>query len=74
MIRAYRMVGHLEANLDPLGITPKTPQATLDPKLYGFEGPVLDTPIFVDGILGFDTATPRPNMTGPCGLSSTVAP
>ncbi len=59
MIRAYRMVGHLEANLDPLGIAPKTPQATLDPKIYGFEGPVLDTPVFVDGILGFDTATPR---------------
>ncbi len=59
MIRAYRMIGHLEADLDPLGITPKTPQATLDPKHYGFEGAALDAPVFVDGILGFDTATPR---------------
>ena len=59
MIRAYRMIGHLEANLDPLGITPKTPQATLDPTQYGFTGATLDIPVFVDGVLGFDTATPR---------------
>src|SRR6185295_11008910 len=59
MIRAYRMIGHLEANLDPLKITPRTPQPTLDPKQYQFEGPVLDTPVYVDGILGFNTATPR---------------
>ncbi|HEU0096075.1 MAG TPA: thiamine pyrophosphate-dependent enzyme, partial [Rhizomicrobium sp.] len=59
MIRAYRMIGHLEANLDPLGITPKTPQATLDPRHYGFEGAALDAPVFVDGILGFNTTTPR---------------
>jgi 2-oxoglutarate dehydrogenase E1 component len=59
MIRAYRMIGHLEADLDPLGITPRTPQATLDPKQYQFEDAALDTPIYVDGILGFTTATPR---------------
>jgi 2-oxoglutarate dehydrogenase E1 component len=59
MIRAYRMVGHLEADLDPLAITPRTAQVTLDPKQYQFEGPVLDMPIYVDGILGFETATPR---------------
>src|SRR6478752_1081125 len=59
MIRAYRMIGHLEADLDPLGITPRTPQPTLDPKTYQFEGPVLDLPIYVDGILGFERATPR---------------
>jgi 2-oxoglutarate dehydrogenase E1 component len=59
MIRAYRMIGHLEADLDPLGITPKTPQATLDPAQYKFEGAALDTPVYVDGILGLQTATPR---------------
>src|SRR5471032_2820072 len=59
MIRAYRMIGHLEADLDPLGITPKTPQATLDPAQYKFEGAALDAPVYVDGILGFSTATPR---------------
>src|SRR5262249_26659086 len=59
MIRAYRMIGHLEADLDPLGITPRTPQQTLDPKSYEFDGPTLDLPIYVDGILGFERATPR---------------
>jgi len=59
MIRAYRMIGHLEADLDPLGITPRTPQPTLDPKQYRFEGAALDTPVYVDGILGLTTATPR---------------
>ncbi|HTC83053.1 MAG TPA: hypothetical protein VK683_01810, partial [Rhizomicrobium sp.] len=59
MIRAYRMIGHLEADLDPLGITPRVPQQTLDPKNYQFEGQVLDLPIYVDGILGFERATPR---------------
>ena len=59
MIRAYRMIGHLEADLDPLGITPRTPQPTLDPKQYQFEGATLDLPIYVDGILGMTTATPR---------------
>ncbi|HKX64903.1 MAG TPA: 2-oxoglutarate dehydrogenase E1 component [Rhizomicrobium sp.] len=59
MIRAYRMIGHLEADLDPLKITPRTPQPTLDPKQYQFEGPVLDAAVYVDGILGFTSATPR---------------
>ena len=59
MIRAYRMNGHLEADLDPLRITPRNPLPTLDPKLYQFEGRTLDLPIYVDGILGFDSATPR---------------
>src|ERR1700743_2867422 len=59
MIRAYRMIGHLEADLHPLKLTPRTPQATLDPKNYQFEGAAMDTPVFVDGILGFSTVTPR---------------
>ncbi len=63
MIRAYRMIGHFEADLDPLKITPRTPQATLDPKFYGFEGAALDKPVFVDGILGFSTVTPRQLLT-----------
>ncbi|OJT99670.1 MAG: 2-oxoglutarate dehydrogenase E1 component [Alphaproteobacteria bacterium 65-7] len=59
MIRAYRMIGHLEANLDPLGITPRTPQPTLDPAHYGFAGPALDAPVYIDGVLGLETVTPR---------------
>lgn len=63
MIRAYRMIGHLEADLDPLGITPKTPQATLDPAHYQFDGAAMDTPVYVDGILGLQTTTPRQLIT-----------
>jgi len=59
MIRAYRMIGHLEADLDPLGITPRPKQVTLDPATYGFEGAALDLPVYVDGVLGFTIATPR---------------
>ncbi|MCM0020501.1 MAG: 2-oxoglutarate dehydrogenase E1 component, partial [Tagaea sp.] len=36
LIRAYRMRGHLEANLDPLGLTKREPHPELDPKHYGF--------------------------------------
>ena len=57
MIRAYRMIGHLEADLDPLALTPRPQQTTLDPKHYGFEGANLDIPVFIDGILGLDTGT-----------------
>ncbi len=59
MIRAYRMLGHLEADLDPLGITRNAPQASLDPAHYGFEDAVLDRPVYVDGVLGLDSVTPR---------------
>ncbi|HJR56296.1 MAG TPA: 2-oxoglutarate dehydrogenase E1 component [Rhizomicrobium sp.] len=59
MIRAYRMIGHFEAELDPLGITPRNKQATLDPTHYGFDGAALDIPVYIDGILGLDTASPR---------------
>ncbi|MEY4706533.1 MAG: hypothetical protein RJB58_256 [Pseudomonadota bacterium] len=59
MIRAFRMIGHLEADLDPLKITPTTPQAMLDPGFYNFDGAAMDTPVFVNGILGLDMTTPR---------------
>src|ERR1019366_8494700 len=36
MIRAYRMRGHLAANLDPLGIADKPDPSELDPAAYGF--------------------------------------
>jgi 2-oxoglutarate dehydrogenase E1 component len=58
MIRAYRMIGHLEADLDPLGITPRTPQPTWTPNSIGSKAGS-GLPIYVDGILGFERATPR---------------
>jgi 2-oxoglutarate dehydrogenase E1 component len=36
MIRAYRMRGHLQANLDPLGLEAAKAHAELDPATYGF--------------------------------------
>lgn len=57
MIRAYRTRGHLAANLDPLGIEVREPPAELDPATHGFGPNDLDRPIFIDGVLGMQTAT-----------------
>src|SRR5262245_8301950 len=59
MIRAYRTRGHLAANLDPLGIEAREPPAELDPATHGFGPSDLDRPIFIDGVLGLQTATIR---------------
>ncbi len=59
MIRAYRVRGHLAANLDPLGLEGERHHPELDPKSYGFTDEDLDREFFVDGVLGFQTATLR---------------
>ena len=59
LIRAYRVRGHLEAKLDPLGLTEPAPHPELDPKSYGFTDADLDRPIFIDNVLGRETATLR---------------
>ncbi len=59
MIRAHRMRGHLAADLDPLGIQIPGSHEELDPAHYGFGAADLDRPIFIDGMLGFETATVR---------------
>ncbi|WP_397422204.1 2-oxoglutarate dehydrogenase E1 component [Phenylobacterium sp.] len=60
MIRAYRMRGHLKANLDPLGLAATPGDASeLDPASYGFAEPDFDRPIFLDYVLGLETATVR---------------
>ena len=60
MIRAYRMRGHLHANLDPLGLEPpKDDHDELHPKTYGFEEEDYDRPIFLDNVLGLEYATIR---------------
>ncbi|WP_334160898.1 2-oxoglutarate dehydrogenase E1 component [Phenylobacterium sp.] len=60
MIRAYRMRGHLKANLDPLGIATTPGDASeLDPATYGFSEADFDRPIFLDFVLGLETATLR---------------
>jgi 2-oxoglutarate dehydrogenase E1 component len=57
MIRAYRMRGHLHANLDPLGIqAPRDPES-LHPANFGFVEADYTRPIFIDGVLGLRFAT-----------------
>ncbi|MEM8823683.1 MAG: 2-oxoglutarate dehydrogenase E1 component [Pseudomonadota bacterium] len=59
LIRAYRIRGHLVADLDPLGMRDQTPHPELDPKSYGFTEADLDRPIFIDQVLGLEIATIR---------------
>jgi 2-oxoglutarate dehydrogenase E1 component len=59
MIRAYRIRGHLAADLDPLRLKDPAPQPELDPASYGFGPADLDRPIFLDKVLGLENATIR---------------
>ncbi len=59
LIRTYRVRGHLEARLDPLGIAVPKAHPELDPATYGFTDADWDTPIFIDNVLGRETATLR---------------
>ncbi len=59
LIRAYRIRGHLVADLDPLGMREQTPHPELDPRSYGFSDADLDRPIFLDKVLGLEFATMR---------------
>ncbi len=59
LIRSYRVRGHLEARLDPLGLQIPAPHAELDYRSYGFTDADLDRPIFIDHVLGLETATLR---------------
>lgn len=59
MIRAYRAVGHLAANLDPLEIKQPTRMPELDPTFWGFTADDMDKPIFIDGVLGLQNASLR---------------
>jgi 2-oxoglutarate dehydrogenase E1 component len=59
LIRAYRIRGHLIADVDPLGMRDKTPHPELDPKSYGFTEADMDRPIFIDNVLGLQIASMR---------------
>ncbi|GGG16291.1 2-oxoglutarate dehydrogenase subunit E1 [Caldovatus sediminis] len=75
LIRSYRVRGHLEARLDPLGLQQPKPHPELDPATYGFTEADYDRPIYIDGVLGRETATLREIMAilrasycGPIGV------
>ena len=57
IIRAYRIRGHLIADLDPLGMRANEPHPELDPASYGFTAADMDRPIFIDNVLGLEVAT-----------------
>ncbi len=59
LIRAYRVRGHLQANLDPLGIEKPIENPELTPEFYGFTAADMDRPIFLDGVLGLETGSVR---------------
>ena len=59
LIRAYRAMGHLAADLDPLGLTDRLIHRELEHETYGFTDADLDRPIFIDRVLGLETATMR---------------
>ena len=59
MIRNFRILGHLQAKLDPLGLVEPAYHPDLDPRSYGFTDDQMDREIFIDGHLGFETATVR---------------
>ncbi|MFL5084750.1 MAG: 2-oxoglutarate dehydrogenase E1 component [Xanthobacteraceae bacterium] len=59
LIRAYRVRGHLHANLDPLGLEPRGDHEELDPRSYGFSEADYDRKIFLDHVLGLEFASLR---------------
>ena len=59
LIRAYRVRGHLEADLDPLGLETRGPYPELDYQSYGFTEADLDREIFINNLLGRERATLR---------------
>ncbi len=59
IIRAYRIRGHLSANLDPLHLEPPKPHPELDPAMYGFTEADMDRPIYLDNVLGMEHASMR---------------
>jgi 2-oxoglutarate dehydrogenase E1 component len=56
LIRAYRIRGHLIANLDPLSIQDKKEHLELKPETYGFKKKDYNRKIFLDGVLGLQYA------------------
>ena len=57
LIRAYRALGHLAADLDPLGLTPAGEHPELDYRTYGFTDADLTKPIYIVNVLGLSNPT-----------------
>ena len=57
LVRAYRIRGHLISNLDPLGLQKREEHPELKAETYGFSENDLNKKIFLDGVLGLQSAT-----------------
>tara|TARA_X000001036_G_scaffold436244_1_gene479019 strand:- start:693 stop:3581 length:2889 start_codon:yes stop_codon:yes gene_type:complete len=57
LIRAYRIRGHLIANLDPLSLQQKEEHPELRLETYGFSKKDYNRKIFLDGVLGLENGT-----------------
>ena len=57
LIRAYRVRGHLLANLDPLGLEVPKMHPDLDPATYGFTAADMNKSIYLGGRLGMERGT-----------------
>jgi len=75
LIRSHRVRGHLAADLDPLRLTPPVDHPELQPESYGFTEADYDRRIYLDKVLGLETATVRQIMEilqrtycGPIGI------
>ena len=62
IIRAYRIRGHLIADIDPLKMRDVNLHPELDPRSYGFAEADMDRPIFIDNVLGLEMASMREIM------------
>jgi 2-oxoglutarate dehydrogenase E1 component len=62
LIRAYRIRGHLIADVDPLQMRDQTVHPELDARSYGFTEADMDRPIFLDKVLGLEMASMRQIM------------
>lgn len=58
LVRAYRIRGHMIADIDPLGM-PREPQPELEPEFYGLSEADLDRMVSTDTIPGADVRTLR---------------
>ncbi len=57
LIRSFRIRGHLQAQLDPLGLTERPALSELDYQSYGFSQADLSKTIFLNYALGLEAAT-----------------
>ncbi len=57
LVRAYRIRGHLISNLDPLELQKQEEHSELKPETYGFSNKDLNKKIFLDGVLGIQSAS-----------------